>query len=113
MVSAPIFISLSIIICQLTSLARQQPQKDLFLAICAGDLSQVTLSIEAGADVNVVNDAGISPLCLAIRNGEESIVLKLLEWRMHYYRGGQSVNTDSENCEQESRRSFSKCGDQL
>lgn len=52
--------------------------RELFIAVAAGNLDNVRLAIEEGADVNAFNSTGEPPLIIAIKKGEISVILYLI-----------------------------------
>jgi len=76
-------------------LAQQTPTDQLRVlseSLKATDLSEIRELIQAGADVNVKNKTGITPLYMAARNGHDEIVTALLE-------AGANVNAATTNGE--------------
>ena len=61
--------------CLVCSAARAN---DLFEALETSDIAQIRTSLDAGADVNVKNESGETPLWVAARNGHTEIVRLLL-----------------------------------
>lgn len=51
----------------------------LHMAVTRGAAGDVKLLLQNGAEVNAVTDVGVSPLHRAIYNGDEQIVVHLLE----------------------------------
>jgi ankyrin repeat protein len=55
-------------------------RKQLFEDIAVGDTEAVEAFLDAGGDVNSLNNDGVSILCYAIRNGNADVVSKILEY---------------------------------
>jgi hypothetical protein len=62
---------------------RSPATESLFLAIKANDIGAVKASLLGGADVDAENDAGRTPIDVAVDLGNFSIAHYLLAWRKH------------------------------
>jgi ankyrin repeat protein len=71
-----------------------QESLDIFEALLKGDASLITKCVDSGCDVNRPGNDGLTPLCAAIRNGENEIACLLIPY-IHLFREEKPVNGSS------------------